>query len=95
MPHITAQLWQDLALDGDILTTALPEPDAEALRLASINLVVQINGKKRAEVAVPAEASDEEIRALILADAEVQRSLAGATPKKFVIVPGRLANLVV
>ena len=95
VPHITAQLWQDLALDGDMLTTALPEPDAEALRLASINLVVQINGKKRAEVAVPAEASDEEIRALILADAEVQRSLAGATPKKFVIVPGRLANLVV
>ncbi len=94
VPHITGQLWLDLKLPGDILTTAIPEPDPAALALAQISLVVQINGKKRGDISVPAAASNEEIIAAALADPEIQKFLEGATPKKSIVVPRRLVNLV-
>ena len=94
VPHITGQLWLDLKLPGDILTTAIPEPDPAALALAQISLVVQINGKKRGDISVPAAASNEEIIAAALADPEIQKFLEGATPKKSIVVPQRLVNLV-
>ncbi|MGA0033839.1 MAG: class I tRNA ligase family protein, partial [Burkholderiales bacterium] len=94
-PHITHQLWRDLGYGEDILAAAWPEPDAAALIEDEIELVVQVNGKKRGDVRVPRDADKAAIEAAVLAHAEVQKFVAGQPVRKVVIVPGRLVNLVV
>ena len=94
-PHIAHQLWRDLGYGEDILKAPWPEPDAAALTQDEIELVVQVNGKKRGSVRVPREADAKTIEAMTLADAEIQRVLAGQPTKKIVVVPGRLVNVVV
>ena len=69
--------------------------DAGALVQDSIQLVVQVNSKLRGNISVPASASREQIEAFALADAGVQKFVNGAKPKKIVVVPGRLVNVVV
>ena len=93
-PHIAHQLWRDLGYGEDILDAPWPEPDAAAFTQDEIELVVQINGKKRGSVRVPREADNKSIEAMTLADAEIQRAIAGKTVKKIVVVPGRLVNVV-
>ena len=93
-PHIAHQLWRDLGYGEDILAAPWPEPDAAALTQDEIELVVQINGKKRGSVRVPREADNKSIEATTLADAEIQRAIAGKPVKKIVVVPGRLVNVV-
>ena len=94
-PHIAAALWQELGYAGNILNTAIPEPDPEALTRDSITYAVQINGKRRAEIEVAASASNDEIIATALAHPDVQRHSEGKTPKKSIVVRGKLVNLVV
>ena len=94
-PHIAAALWQELGYAGNILDTAIPEPDPQALTRDSITYAVQINGKRRAEIEVAASANNEEIIAAALAHPDVQRHSEGKTPKKSIVVPGKLVNLVV
>jgi leucyl-tRNA synthetase len=94
-PHITHQLWIDLGYGSDILAAPWPEPDAAALTQNEIELVVQVNGKKRGNLRVPREADNKAIEALVLADAEIQRVMEGKPVKKFIVVPGRLVNVVV
>jgi leucyl-tRNA synthetase len=94
-PHITHQLWRDLGYGEDILNAAWPEPDVQALVESERELVVQVNGKKRGDVRVPRDADKAVIEAAALADAEVQKFVAGQPVKKVVIVPGRLVNIVV
>ncbi len=94
-PHIAHQLWRDLSYGDDILVAPWPEADEAALVQDEVELVVQVNGKKRGSVRVPREADNNTIEALVLADAEIARAVAGKPVKKFVVVPGRLANVVV
>ncbi|WP_374347668.1 leucine--tRNA ligase [Chitinimonas sp.] len=94
-PHIAHALWLELGYAGEIIDAAWPEPLADALTQDEVTLVVQINGKLRGEIAVPAGADRAAIEQIALANANVQRFLEGATPKKVVVVPGRLVNLVV
>ena len=94
-PHIAHQLWIDLNYGSDILAAPWPEPDAAALTQDEIELVVQVNGKKRGSVRVPREADNKAIEALVLADVEIQRVIDGKPVKKFIVVPGRLANIVI
>jgi leucyl-tRNA synthetase len=94
-PHICHQLWRDLGYGDDILNASWPEPDAAALVQDEIELVVQVNGKKRGSVRVPREASNKTIEDLVLADPEIQRAISGKAMKKFVVVPARLVNVVV
>ena len=94
-PHIAAALWDELGYAGNILDTAIPEPDPQALTRDTITLVVQINGKRRAEIEVAASANNEEIIAAALAHPDVQRHSEGKTPKKSIVVRGKLVNLVV
>ena len=94
-PHIAHQLWRDLGYGEDILAAPWPEPDAAALIEDEIELVVQVNGKKRGDVRVPRDAGKTAIEALVLAHAEVQKFVAGQPVKKIVIVPGRLVNVVI
>ncbi len=93
-PHIAHQLWRDLGYGEDILAAPWPEPDAAALTQDEIELVVQINGKKRGSVRVPREADAQAIEVITLADPEIARALDGKPVKKFIVVPGRLVNMV-
>jgi len=68
--------------------------DESALIQTEINLMLQINGKLRGEIRVPADASKEQLEALALQSAPVLKVLNGASPKKVIVVPGRLVNIV-
>jgi len=96
-PHITTQLWFDLGYSsrlGDLLDTAWPAVDPAALVQDEISLVLQVNGKLRGALLVPADASREAIEALALQNPTVQSFAQGTVPKKVVVVPGRLVNVV-
>ena len=94
-PHIAAALWDELGYAGNILDTAIPEPDPQALTRDTITLVVQINGKRRAEIEIAADTGDDDIIKTALAHPDVQRHSEGKTPKKSIVVRGKLVNLVV
>jgi leucyl-tRNA synthetase len=94
-PHISHALWRELGFGESVLEAPWPEPDPAALVEDEIELVVQVNGKKRGDVRVPREADRKAIETIVLADPAVQRHVEGQTVKKIVVVPGRLVNLVV
>ena len=94
-PHITHQLWRDLGYGDDLLAAPWPEPDPTALIEDEIELVVQVNGKKRADLRVPRDAAKLAIEAAVLVHPEVQKFIAGQPVKKIIIVPGRLVNVVI
>ncbi|MEW6695146.1 MAG: leucine--tRNA ligase [Pseudomonadota bacterium] len=97
-PHLTWVLWQQLGYAGalgDLLDAPWPQPDEAALRRDAIELVLQINGKVRGSLTVPADADRAAIEAAALAAPEVARYGEGRAPKKVVVVPGRLVNVVV
>ena len=97
-PHISANLWTQLgyaARLGDLLDTAWPEVDESALLRDEIELMLQINGKLRGAVRVSATASKEDIEQAALATEAFIKQANGAAPKKVIVVPGRLVNVVV
>jgi leucyl-tRNA synthetase len=97
-PHITHALWNELGFGrehGDLLDAPWPQADAAALVTDEIELVVQVNGKLRGQIRVPAQADKAAVEAAALADATVQKFIAGAPVKKLVVVPGKLVNVVV
>ena len=94
-PHVSHHLWRELKFGEDILSAAWPEPDSAALVEDEVDLVVQVNGKKRGDVRVPRDADPKAIETLVLADPAVQKHVAGQAIKKIVVVPGRLVNLVI
>ncbi|HEX7043840.1 MAG TPA: leucine--tRNA ligase [Burkholderiales bacterium] len=94
-PHVAHVLWRELGYGEDVSSASWPEHDEDALAQASIEIVVQVNGKLRGRVAVPAHAGEDEVRALALADAAVARHVGDKTVRKTVYVPGKLINLVV
>ena len=94
-PHITHVLWRELGFGDDVANAPWPEHDEAALVQESIELVVQINGKLRARLSVPAQAPEQQVRDAALADAAVARHIDGKTVKKFIFVPGKLVNIVV
>ena len=93
-PHVADELWCRLGLDYSIHQQAWPEADPKLLVGDVITLAVQVNGKRRDEIQVPADADDEAIRRTALASPKVQRHLDGREPKKVIVVPGRLVNVV-
>jgi leucyl-tRNA synthetase len=97
-PHITWHLWEQLGYAGsagDLLDAAWPAVDPAALVQDEIELVLQVNGKLRGAIRVPANADKATIEAMALANEECVRFSEGRTPKKIVVVPGRLVNVVV
>jgi len=92
-PHICHALWRTLGHGEDIVTAAWLQADEHALIEDEIELVVQVNGKRRASVDVARDATRAEIEGAAMA--AVERFLEGNTPKKIIVVPGRLVNLVV
>ena len=92
-PHICHELWRALGYGEDILAAGWPEPEAQALIDDQLELVVQVNGKLRGNIRVPRDAPRETMEAT--ATGSVLKFLEGRTPKKIIIVPGRLVNIVV
>jgi leucyl-tRNA synthetase len=96
-PHVTHALWQELGFTkayGEILDAPWPQVDPAALEQAEIELVVQVNGKLRGSVTVPKDADKATIEAAALANEHVKKFVEG-TPKKVIVVPGKLINIVV
>jgi leucyl-tRNA synthetase len=97
-PHITAQLWTDLGYakaHGPLLDAPWPEVDEAALVQDEIELMLQVNGKLRGAILVGANASKEDIERVALASDAFLKQANGAAPKKVIVVPGRLVNVVV
>ena len=97
-PHIAQALWTELGYareHGELLDAPWPKVDEQALVQDEIELVLQVNGKTRGSVRVPAGASRREIERIATASPDFARFAAGATPRKVIVVPGRLVNLVV
>ena len=95
VPHVTHALWHALGHKGALIDEAWPEIDAAALAQASLQIVVQVNGKLRARVSVPSDADEEQLRAAALGDAHVQKFIGAAAVRKVIVVPGKLVNVVV
>jgi leucyl-tRNA synthetase len=97
-PHIAYELWQVLGYaqqHGDLLDAPWPEVDGQALKRDEIELVLQINGKHRGFVLVPASASRHEIEKLAVASEAFATHAGGAVARKVIVVPGRLVNVVI
>ncbi len=97
-PHLTHALWQELGFAqalGDLLDAPWPQVDDAALVQDEIELMLQVNGKLRGSITVPAQADKASIEAAALANEEFVKFSEGRPPKKVIIVPGRLVNIVV
>ncbi len=97
VPHLTHVLWKDLGyakVFGPLLDAPWPSVDESALVQTEITLMLQINGKLRGDIKVPADASKEQIEALALQSEPASKALNGGVPKKVIVVPGRLVNIV-
>jgi leucyl-tRNA synthetase len=94
-PHICHTLWRELSYGEDILSAPWPEPLDEALVQDEIELVLQINGKLRGSIRVPAGATKEQIEQPALASEVARKFMEGKPAKKVIVVPGRLVNIVV
>ena len=93
-PHASHALWQALGHDEAVLNAAWPDVDESALVKDSIELVVQVNGKVRAKLEVPASADKDTVESLAKAEPNVQKFTDGKTIRKVIVVPGKLVNIV-
>jgi leucyl-tRNA synthetase len=93
-PHISHELWQRLGKQGAIIDAQWPKVDESALVQDSLTLVVQVNGKLRGQIEVPAAATREEVEAAARGNENVLRFTEGLTIRKVIVVPGKLVNIV-
>ena len=94
VPHITEELWRGAIDANSVHEQSWPECDEEALKVDNVEIVLQVNGKVRGRLTVPAEATKEELEKIAMADANVQAHIGDATVRKVICVPGRLVNIV-
>jgi leucyl-tRNA synthetase len=94
-PHLAEEMWLRLGHATSLVHGPFPEADPAYLVEETIEYPVQVNGKVRGRVVVAADTNDDALKAAAIADEKVQAFLAGATPRKVIVVPGRLVNLVV
>ncbi|KPA89132.1 leucyl-tRNA synthetase [Pseudomonas asplenii] len=93
-PHISHELWKQLGQDGAIIDAGWPVLDESALVQDSLVLVIQVNGKLRGQIEMPASATREEIEAAARVNENVLRFIDGLTIRKVIVVPGKLVNIV-
>ncbi len=94
-PHITEELWSLLGHETSIIDAAYPTYNEEYLKEDDIEYPVMVNGKMRTKIQVAADLSKEEVQEVALANETVQKWLEGKTPKKVIVVPKKIVNLVV
>jgi len=95
VPHICHRLWQRLGHSRAVVDERWPEADLPAMTAESIEIVVQVNGKVRGRISVPADAAESDVRAAALGDANVVRHMEGRSARRVIVVPGKLVNVVV
>jgi leucyl-tRNA synthetase len=95
VPHMAEELWESLGHETGLVHAAWPAYNAEVAKAEEIVVPVQVNGKVRSRLTVPAEASENELEQLALADPHVQAYTSGKTVKKVVVAKGRLVSVVV
>jgi len=93
-PHLAEELWQRLGHDNSLSHEPWPEADTSMLEEDEVTLVIQVNGKKRGELTVAADADEAAVRSAALALDVVRKHLGEREPKKVIVVPGRLINVV-
>ena len=94
-PHLAEDIWATQGGEGLIATAPWPVVDEAMLKDDTVTLPIQVNGKRRGEIDVPADMPKDEVEKLALAHEAVIRILDGGTPKKVIVVPGRIVNVVV
>ena len=94
MPHLAEECWAELGHDALVAETPWPVYDPALVADAEITLPVQINGRKRADVTVPVDADAGAVEAATLALDAVKKALEGRAPKKVIVVPKRIVNIV-
>jgi len=94
-PHVAHALWNELGCSGNLLDAGWPKADPEALKKASVTLAVQVNGKLRGTIDVAVDAPREAIEQTAMANADVAKYVGTTPPKKIIIVPGKIVNIVV
>jgi leucyl-tRNA synthetase len=94
-PHLAEELWARLGLPYSVHNQSWPAFDAELAREDEVTLVVQVNGKVRDRLTVPAGISEAEARRMALESEAVRKVLAGKAPRQVIVVPGKLVNIVV
>jgi len=93
-PHLAEEIWQRLGHPGTLAFEPFPELDESLLVDDTVEYPIQINGKVRSKIQVAADAAPDVVEAAARADERVVEFLAGAEPKKVIVVPGRLVNIV-
>ena len=95
MPHAAEQMWRNIGRETFTLRESWPAFDESKTASETVTVVVQVASKLRARIEVPAGAGKEELESAALAEEKVRESLAGRQPRKVIVVPGRLVNIVV
>ncbi|HSF64054.1 MAG TPA: leucine--tRNA ligase [Paracoccaceae bacterium] len=95
VPHLAEEVWHMLGGTGLVAQAAWPKADPALLIDDNVVLPIQINGKRRAEISVPRDMPASEVERLVLADDTVIKFMGGLPPKKLIVVPGRIVNVVV
>jgi leucyl-tRNA synthetase len=93
-PHIAEELWSRLGHQDSLVHGPFPVVDERYLVVDSVEYPIQVNGKVRSRVTVPADAGQDDVKAAALADEKIAALLEGAEPRKVIVVPGRLVNVV-
>jgi leucyl-tRNA synthetase len=95
MPHLAEEGWRALGHDRLVAETPWPKHDPALLKTDTVTIAIQVNGKRRGEVTVARDADNQTVEQAALAEEGVKRTLAGVTPKKIIVVPGRIVNIVI
>ena len=94
-PHIAEEFWHGLGKEGSVVDAELPEYDEANLKEDSVKYPVSFNGKTRFMLDVPADATKGEVEAAALAAPDAEKWLGGKTPKRVIVVPGKIVNIVI
>jgi len=93
-PHLCEELWERLGHADSVFATPLPQADAQYLKDASFDLVIQVNSKIRARESIPSDTDPERMKEIALAHPRVQEALAGRAPRRVIVIQNRLVNIV-
>ncbi len=94
VPHISEELWHTMGEKKSVFNSGWPAFDASRLKQEEIEIAVQVNGRVRAHLTIPAEISESALQAKVLEDSKVKTWLEGKSPKKIIVVPKRLVNII-